>query len=197
MVRVPSPEIFFSTATEKSQVTQLRLDRILARWGEAIGRENLTVGRVPDNVATPFSLNDRDLADRGHRDAALWSKILPFLLLIWALTGAFYPAVDVCAGEKERGTLETLLSSPAERIEIVWGKLLTVMVFSMATAVLNLISMGITGTALLSQLPRFGPPPPLAPLWLLIALVPVAALFSACAWRWLRLPAAPRRGSTI
>ena len=122
---------------------------------------------------------NRDLADTGHRDAALWSKILPFLLLIWALTGAFYPAVDVCAGEKERGTLETLLSSPAERIEIVWGKLLTVMLFSMMTSGLNLVSMGITGTALLSQLPRFGPPPPLAPLWLLIALVPVAALFSA------------------
>src|SRR5262249_20662532 len=66
-----------------------------------------------------------------------------------------------------------------ERIEIVWGKLLTVMLFSMATSSLNLLSMGITGTALLSQLPRFGPPPPLAPFWLFIALVPVSALFSA------------------
>jgi sodium transport system permease protein len=179
VVRVPPPEIFYSTATEKSQVTQLRLDRILERWGDAIGHENLAAGHVPDNVASPFVLKGHDLADKGHRDAALWSKILPFLLLIWALTGAFYPAVDVCAGEKERGTLETLLSSPAERIEIVWGKLLTVMVFSMATAMLNLLSMGVTGTALLSQLPRFGSPPPLAPLWLMIALVPVAALFSA------------------
>ena len=71
---------------------------------------------------------------------------MPFLLLIWALTGAFYPAVDFCAGEKERGTLETLLTSPAERIEIVWGKLLTVMLFSMVTSVLNLLSMGITGS---------------------------------------------------
>ncbi len=178
-VRVPRPEIVYNTATEKSQVTHLRLERILGRWIEAIGRENLVAGHLPANAARPFEPKDRDLADRGHRDAALWSKILPFLLLIWALTGAFYPAVDVCAGEKERGTLETLLSSPAERIEIVWGKLLTVMVFSMATAMLNLLSMGITGTALLSQLPRFGPPPPLAPVWLLIALVPVAALFSA------------------
>ena len=51
-----------------------------------------------------------------------------------------YPAVDLCAGEKERGTLETLLSSPAARMEIVWGKLLTVMSFSMATSMLNLIA---------------------------------------------------------
>ncbi|HEY4311569.1 MAG TPA: ABC transporter permease subunit/CPBP intramembrane protease [Pirellulales bacterium] len=179
IVRVPRPQVFFSTASEKSQVTLNRVERVLGRWSQELGHENLTAGHIPENTAAPFMLTSRDLADKGHRDAALWSKILPFLLLIWALTGAFYPAVDVCAGEKERGTLETLLSSPAERIEIVWGKLLTVMLFSMVTSALNLLSMGITGTALLSQLPRFGAPPPLAPVWLLIALVPVSALFSA------------------
>jgi sodium transport system permease protein len=99
--------------------------------------------------------------------------------LIWALTGAFYPAIDLCAGEKERGTLETLLSSPAERIEIVWGKLLTVMVFSMSTALLNLLSLTVTGSLVLSQLPDLGPPPGLAIVWLALALVPVSALFSA------------------
>jgi sodium transport system permease protein len=124
-------------------------------------------------------LDEQDVADKSHRDAAMWSKILPFLLLIWALTGAFYPAVDLCAGEKERGTLETLLISPAERSEIVWGKLFTVMLFSVATAVLNLASMGLSAAMILSSIPNLGPPPPLAPLWLLLALLPVAALFSA------------------
>ena len=83
------------------------------------------------------------------RRAAFWSKVLPFVVFIWALTGAFYPAVDLCAGEKERGTLETLLSSPAERSEIVMGKLLTIMGFSSATSLLNLLSMAITGTAVI------------------------------------------------
>ena len=78
------------------------------------------------------------------------------MLLIWALTGAFYPAVDLCAGEKERGTLETLLSSPAERTEIVWGKLLTIMLFSMVTPMLNLISMGITGSLVLGHCDAWG-----------------------------------------
>src|SRR4029078_2366108 len=120
-----------------------------------------------------------DAADPDQHKAAAWSKLLPFVLLLCALTGAFYPAVDLCAGEKERGTLETLLSSPAERIEIVWGKLLTIMLFSIATALLNLASMGLTGSLILSQLPNLGPPPALAIVWLLVALVPVAALFGA------------------
>ena len=68
-----------------------------------------------------------------------------------SLTGAFYPAIDLCAGEKERGTMETLLISPASRAEIVLGKFLTVMLASVMTAILNLLSMGLTGIQLASQ----------------------------------------------
>jgi sodium transport system permease protein len=94
----------------------------------------------------------------------------------------------LCAGEKERGTLETLLTSPAARGEIVWGKLLTVMTFSMATSLLNLASMTATGTFIAAQIQKMsavrlpldiGPPPLTAMLWLLVALVPISALFSA------------------
>ena len=67
-----------------------------------------------------------------------------------AVTGAFYPAVDVAAGEKERGTMETLLISPAARSEIVLGKFFTVVTFSISTVLLNLLSMGITGKYLIS-----------------------------------------------
>ena len=65
-----------------------------------------------------------------------------------SLTGAFYPAIDLCAGEKERGTMETLLISPASRTELVLGKFLTVMLASVTTALLNLVSMGLTGIRL-------------------------------------------------
>ena len=115
----------------------------------------------------------------GHRKAAVWSKILPFVLLIWALTGAFYPAVDLCAGEKERGTLETLLSSPAERSEIVLGKLLTVMLFSMATAMLNLVSMGVTGRSCSARCRTWARRRRWPSRLAAVALVPVSALFSA------------------
>ena len=125
-----------------------------------------------------------DVAPESSRRAALWSKVLPFIVLIWALTGAFYPAVDLCAGEKERGTLETLLCSPAQRLEIVWGKLLTIMTFSVATSLLNLASLGTTGTFLIMQMERqgaslgrsgIGTPPLSAVLWLLMALIPLSA----------------------
>jgi sodium transport system permease protein len=186
-VNVPSPTIFYNTASEKSRIAFSRFARVMERWTVAIGQQNLRDSKVPVLAARPFEFSPSDVAAAsGHRNAAIWSKLLPFVLLIWALTGAFYPAIDLCAGEKERGTLETLLSSPAERSEIVWGKLATVMLFSVATAVLNLASMGLTGAFVIRQLSHsaivpsgLGMPPISSLAWLLLALLPVAALFSA------------------
>ncbi len=177
---LPGPEIIYSTATERSQLAFARLTDLVERWREAIATKNLEAGGVPVAATKPFEYEKADVADEtSFRGAAVWSKILPVMLLLWALTGAFYPAVDLCAGEKERGTLETLLSSPAERSEIVVGKLLTVMAFSMVTAVLNLVAIGMTGWLILSQLPGIGVPHVASIVWLLVALVPVSALFGA------------------
>jgi len=172
--------IVHSTARKKSVVAYGRVSRLMTAWVERIGFATLAEHGISKEAIKPFLASSEDVAsESGHSGAALWSTILPFLLLTWALTGAFYPAVDLCPGEKERGTLETLLSSPAERSEIVWGKLLTVMVFSMMTALLNLLSIGITARFVATNFPQIGPPPAWAPLWLLLALLPISALFSA------------------
>jgi sodium transport system permease protein len=178
---VPGPEILYSTARRKSQVTYRRVTEVLQAWRQEIGKDNLVREGIAPVAIRPFLLKPQDVArQQGHRDAAVWSTLLPFMLLVWALTGAFYPAIDLCAGEKERGTLETLLSSPAERTEIVWGKLLTIMCFSVATVVLNIASLALTGLVVSRHLPQtIGLPPALAPLWLLLALLPVSAFFSA------------------
>ncbi len=185
---VPKPEIFANTANDKSRIAYDRVERVLHRWRQTIVAENLVASNVPVEATHPFDVVNTDIAEESTKRAAIWSKILPFVLLVWALTGAFYPAIDLCAGEKERGTLETLLSSPAQRGEIVWGKLLTVMTFSMATSLLNMCSMAATGSFVFTQMQRMGSPnasfdfgpPPLASLaWLLVALVPISALFSA------------------
>jgi sodium transport system permease protein len=82
--------------------------------------------------------------------------------------------------------METLLICPASRTEIVIGKFLTVMLFSLATAMLNLLSMGFTGKYTLelaggaaSALGNVSLPPPSALVWLIVLAVPLAALFSA------------------
>lgn len=185
---LPEPQIIRNESRDKSKIAGERIRAVLSHWRDIVRERNLEKRHVPAAAATAFEIGTIDVSQVQHRRAALWSKLLPFVLLIWALTGAFYPAIDLCAGEKERGTLETLLTSPAARGEIVWGKLLTVMTFSMATSLLNLASMTATGTFIAAQIQRMsnvrlpmdiGPPPLAALFWLLIALVPISALFSA------------------
>jgi sodium transport system permease protein len=59
------------------------------------------------------------------------------------MTGAIYPAIDLTAGEKERGTLETLLCSPVARTHLALGKVLTVLTVSVVTALLSISSNGV------------------------------------------------------
>jgi len=182
---VPSPVIICDNRQAKSQEAGARATVPLTAWSEDVSVATLKQSNVDPKPPVHVKRQYVDGRDEPNIDTSLWSKVLPFVLLIWAVTGAFYPAIDLCAGEKERGTLETLLSSPAQRGEIVMGKMATVMVFSMVTAVLNLVSMGVTGYVVmknlgpLPQMANVGPPPLASLFWLVLILVPVSALFSA------------------
>jgi sodium transport system permease protein len=66
------------------------------------------------------------------------------MIILLCMTGAMYPAMDLTAGEKERGTMETILSSPISRRELVLGKFSLVLSASLATAALSVISMGVS-----------------------------------------------------
>ena len=184
----PRPQVFYKSTRDESQLARGQVQFLLDRWESKIVRGNLLAGNMPVEVTQPFDIEPQDIATKEQSQAALWSKLLPFIVFICALTGAFYPAVDLCAGEKERGTLETLLTCPAQRSEIVLGKLLTVITFSIGSALCNLGSMALTGHLILRQLSSSGligdatalAPPSLSAIgWLLLALLPMAAFFSA------------------
>jgi sodium transport system permease protein len=187
--------IDYNSVDEPSQITYLRLRELLERWKERIVQNRLVRDNKSENYAEPIRVHAEDVATPSEVGGSVWSRLFPFLLVIMALTGAFYPAVDLCAGEKERGTMETLLISPASRSEIVVGKFLTIMLASVLTAVLNLVSMGLTGLRLAGQVGSLTASPArraagaltgalTAPslqgaLWMLVLLIPLAAFFSA------------------
>ena len=78
------------------------------------------------------------------------------LLAVLTMTGAFYPAIDAIAGEKERGTIETLLIAPCAAIDIVAGKFLAVWAVALATLVANVVSIALTTAVSLRFLPEGG-----------------------------------------
>lgn len=192
---VPSLDIVYESADERSQITYLRLKEVISRWRERIISRRVKENKLPESFTEPIKIKPVDVATQAEVGSSVWAKLFPFLLVMMSLTGAFYPAVDLCAGEKERGTMETLLISPASRAEIVMGKFLTVMLASMMTALLNLVSMGLTGVQLARRLGSaaavsaaasagrraevIAPPSLESAFWIVLLLIPLAAFFSA------------------
>lgn len=184
-----SVSVLQNSTDDESQHAYRAAVEFIERWEKRIVDERLAaIGKTPE-FANPIEIDEgqSDVASVQERSGSAWAKVFPFVLVIMALTGAFYPAVDLCAGEKERGTMETLLITPASRGEIVLAKFFTIMSLSVASTVLNLASMGLTLGQISSLLPTgseqatrtFAPPSLDAIVWMFILMLPLAAFFSA------------------
>ena len=96
----------------------------------------------------PISIEKQNIAD----DREVWGEriggFLPYFIFILCLQGAMAPAADLGAGEKERGTLETLLISPMDRYKLVLGKFFTVSAAGIITALITVSSMALWGIVL-------------------------------------------------
>jgi sodium transport system permease protein len=178
-----SVRIEYPDREERGRLAAQRVSNVLLRWRQRIRQVRFLQLGKPASADEPFQIQNPDrhrhageVASEGLFDLVI--RIFPFLLVMWSLAGALYPAIDLCAGEKERGTMETLLISPASRQEVVYGKFLTIWLFSAATALLNLASMGLTAASFSVPLkyPVIGPA---AIFWCIVLALPLSAFFSA------------------
>jgi sodium transport system permease protein len=142
---------------------------------------------VPPTLARPFEVREANVAPPEKVGGNMLGGLVPYIIILICFTGAFNPAVDLTAGEKERGTMETLLCCPAARTDIVLGKFCMVLTGSVMAVICSLVSMGATvalvGGALGGRAPApgaLGPTiDPLGILGVLAMVIPVAVLFSA------------------
>lgn len=91
----------------------------------------------------PVTVKDIGTADMRELMGERIGRMLPYFLIIFTFLGSLYPAIDLGAGEKERGTLETLLLTPVPRSQLVLGKFLVVFVTGTIAGLLSVTSMGI------------------------------------------------------
>ncbi len=113
----------------RAQLTD-RLKREGLRTDDAIGLKEVMVAVDPD---APPSTSSFSLA-----------SLIPLVLVLMTVTGAVYPAIDLTAGERERGTLETLMAAPVPKVSILMAKFFAVWTVAIFTALLNMIGMAAT-----------------------------------------------------
>ncbi|MET3132306.1 sodium transport system permease protein [Oxalobacteraceae bacterium GrIS 1.11] len=133
---------------------------------------------------TPITLDEHSTADKREQMGALMGGVLPYILLMVCQMAAMYPSIDLGAGEKERGTLETLLLAPVPRGAIVLAKFLVLFSVSLTSALLMVASLGVImlffGGAMPGELTLLARSIGAADLAMVaLMLVPTAAIFSA------------------
>ena len=99
---------------------------------------------LPAGCVRSYAVAATNIAPKSKIGGYVLSKILPLIVVVMTMLGAFYPAIDITAGERERGTLETLLASPIRRFDLMTGKVLAVAVLASLTGTLNIASMSLT-----------------------------------------------------
>ena len=144
-------KIYFYQGELKSSLGAERIEKSLKDYRDAVVKDRLAAKNISSSVLTPFSIEQQNVAPPEKVSGATVGGFIGYLVVLLCMTGAMYPAIDLTAGEKERGTMETILSSPISRLDLVLGKFFLVLSAALATAALSVFSMG-TSFSVLSRL---------------------------------------------
>jgi sodium transport system permease protein len=140
--REPNPTVVVTSAggsTSGGAARRILVERI-NYYNNAIALEVIRLGRLPN----PPSIQV-EVASLGEEvEQPLLATIIPLVLVLMTITGAVYPAIDLTAGERERGTMEALIASPVPRATVLLAKYVAVVTVALLTAVANLGAMFVT-----------------------------------------------------
>ena len=180
--------LYFNDASQINFVKQ-KVDKVFQPFVEQVQSELRKAHQLEEELFTfltsPVSLVVENTANEREDIGEKMGGILPYLLIVLCLTGAMYPAIDLGAGEKERGTLETLLLTPISRFSIVIGKFMTIMTTGIVTALITVASLLFWGyligeVAKINIVSRIFATIGVGDLSLiLLMLIPVSAIFAA------------------
>ncbi len=139
-------ELHYNTASQTSKIDD-RVEEIVDAYAkkvqtDALTQLGLTTAEAREGILTPVVVDTHSTADMREVIGEAAGGLLPYLFIIFCFLGCLYPAIDLAAGEKERGTLETLLLAPVPRVQLVIGKFLVVFVAGVTAAVLAIVGMG-------------------------------------------------------
>ena len=136
----------YDGTNDKSMSAISEVTSALKKYKLKIVEKNIEKNKINESLIFPFDLDEANLATPSQIGDSFLAKILPMLIIMFATLGTFYPAIDVTAMEKERGTLETLLLAPVTGFDIMAGKFLAVFSLTMISVLINLFSIALTAT---------------------------------------------------
>lgn len=135
-------EVYYKSSDLMSKAKN-RINNALEIYKNKIVSERLSQFNVDKHLLEPLDIINKDISTKKETIGKAVGGLIPYMLVIFIFLGAMYPAIDLGAGEKERGSLETLLSSPATKFEITVGKLMVVSLAGMVSGLISVIGISV------------------------------------------------------
>ncbi len=152
-------QLVMDQSKDSAQKNVERARNLLQSYGQEIAALRLLARGVDPRALAPLAVESVDVSTPQSR-AVLILGFVPYFFLFAAIIGAFYLAIDVTAGERERGSLEPLLTTAVARSTLMSGKLAAVTVFSAVSLGLDVMalswSQGLIPAAKLNIVVNFG-----------------------------------------
>jgi sodium transport system permease protein len=139
-----SVQIDYYEGEIKSEFGADHVEQSLKDYRDDVIKKRLEAKNLPSSLIAPFATKKQNVAPPEKVGGATFGGFIGYMVILLCMTGAIYPAIDLTAGEKERGTMETILSSPVSRLDLVLGKFCLVLSAALATASLSVLSMGVS-----------------------------------------------------
>jgi sodium transport system permease protein len=180
----PKVKIYYYQTETRSEGAVERIEELVSNYRhDVVGRRLETQGMSRASV-DPIEIKQENVAAEEKVAGSRFAVILPYFIVFLCFMGAMGPAMDLTAGEKERGTLETILARAVGRDDLVLGKFLLVLTTSLVTAVMSLASYTFTmrfSASYVQQMTagRNFTISPQALLSVFLVVLPMAILFSA------------------
>ena len=157
--QAPRIELVYSSANGRAQSGVGAIANLLRGFDREQVSLRLVARGVAPGALSVTNLDEHDIADNAAR-AAQMTAIVPIFVLMAVLYGALHAAMDTTAGERERGSLEPLLATPASRLALVVGKWAAVFAIGVLIAVVSCLSFlpaqSLLRSESLAALFRFG-----------------------------------------
>jgi len=135
-------EVYYKSSDLMSKAKN-RINNALEIYKNEVVSERLSQFNVDKDLLEPLDIINKDISTKKETIGKAVGGLIPYMLVIFIFLGAMYPAIDLGAGEKERGSLETLLSSPATKFEITVGKLMVVSLAGMVSGLISVIGISV------------------------------------------------------
>lgn len=97
-----------------------------------------------EEMLTPIAVSNIDVASKKEQIGVMVGGFIPYIFIIFCFLGCMYPSLDLITGEKEKGTIETLLTVPARRFDILLGKMITIAIIGVFAAFMTIGGMFAT-----------------------------------------------------